>query len=408
LDDFALSQGGFSTMQHDFKDSPVKAHTHMGQGPVLVGSTAVKARPRLDQRPGLIKNTTVKLKLVLILLTLTLLPIFLIGYLSYNSFRTTLTQKIVKASLDRLSQTVVNIQLKLNEFENISVRLFINQEFNTTIKSYLSDKDPKTTLQGKTEISAYFNEYMISNQDIFAFMFICDRDLERSVIVTKDYYQDFLDLSRHFKETTTYRNILKAGGGIVWSSSIKLNLNHYLVLGRQIKNSLDGESLGILAIIIDEEKIDRLTNLNVYKQLNFSLGQIDNYGFIINNSGEIVSTPFKEEIGKNLVDIMKNNAPIKAILTDPVSDRDYGSEINQGSLITEVNRKQTLVTYKTIGSKIGVGGKSGWRLLSITPTSDLYAEVRSIGLSTLLIGVIFGILAIILGLKLERLLQTRK
>ncbi|HEX3046003.1 MAG TPA: hypothetical protein VHY08_14695 [Bacillota bacterium] len=395
-------------MQHDLKDSPVKAHTHVGQGPVLVGNTAVKARSRQDRRPGLFKNTTVKLKLVLILLTLTLLPIFLIGYLSYNSFRTTLTQKIVKASLDRLSQTVVNIQLKLNEFENISVRLFINQEFNNTIKSYLSDKDPKTTLQGKTEIAAYFNEYMISNQDIFAFMFICDRDLERSVIVTKDYYQDFLDLSRHFKETTTYRNILKAGGGIVWSSSIKLNLNHYLVLGRQIKNSLDGESLGILAIIIDEEKIDRLTNLNVYKQLSFSLGEIDNYGFIINNSGEIVSTPFKEEIGKNLVDIMKNNAPIKAILTDPVSDRDYGSEINQGSLITEVNRKQTVVTYKTIGSKIGVGGKSGWRLLSITPTSDLYAEVRSIGLITLLIGVIFGILAIILGLKLERLLQPKR
>ncbi|MCL6591425.1 MAG: cache domain-containing protein [Firmicutes bacterium] len=343
----------------------------------------------------MIARIPIRFKLAGIFLFLTLAPVVIIGAFSYCSFKAALTQKIVRYSLDGLIQTVSNIQLKLAEFENISVRLFINQEFNDTITSYLAATDAKTISRKKRDIESYFNEYMITNPDIYAFMFICGANAERSIVIAKDDYPDFINLTRNFKATATYQNILKAGGGIVWSSSIKLNLSHYLVLGRQIKDSLSGESRGILAIIIDEEKIDHLSNLNIYNQLNLSLGEIDNYGLIINSRGELISTPFKEDIGKNIAAIMRDIKPLKKILAGSVSDRDYGSEINQGSFITEVNHKQSLVVYKTIGSKIGVGGKSGWHLLRITPTSNLYGEVSMVGLLTMLTGLVFGILAVL-------------
>lgn len=328
------------------------------------------------------------------LFTAVILPTIIFGLLFYNQFQETLTRKIIQYSLDGLNQTVVNIQLKLAEFEKISVQLFINKGFNTTVINYITSKDTAQLPFKKSQIESYFNEYMISNQDIFAFMFICDRYPERSFVVAKDDHDAFLSLTQHFMETHTYQNIRKAGGGIVWSASIKLGISHYVVLGREIKNMADGEPLGVLAIFVDEEKIDQLSNLNVYKQLNISFSDLENYNLIINNNGEIVSSPFKDDIGKNVSGLMKNTQPLKDIFDNKVSDRDYGNEINQGSFITEINHKQTLVTYKTIGSQSGIGGKSGWHMLNLTPTSPLYDKVNKVSVLMFLVAVLFGIIAI--------------
>jgi methyl-accepting chemotaxis protein len=351
-----------------------------------------------------LSSKKIRTRIILFFLFVSLVPICVIGSLSYISFRATITKKTAQYSLDLLTQTVSNIQLKLAEFENISVRLFINKEFNDILGNYVSVKDG-TSLQKKI-IEDYFNEYMISNKDVFAFMFICNSKNEKSIVITKDYYQDFLNLTRHFRETYSYQSIVKAGGGIVWSSTIKLNGNHFVILGRYIKDLTTGEPLGILAIVVDEDKIDQLANQTIYNQLNISFNELESYSFIINNDGEIVSSPFKEEIGKNVTQIMKETKPLRPILGNLVSNRDYGSEINQGSFITEVNKKQMLVTYKSIGSKIGVGGKSGWNLLSLAPTAYLYQEVSSIGLITLVIGIAFVILAIFLSFYVANLIKT--
>ena len=55
---------------------------------------------------------------------------------------------------------------------------------------------------------------------------------------------NFMELTKNFKDHNGYRNIRAAGGGIVWSSAIKINLSHFVLLGRQIKDMSSGESLG--------------------------------------------------------------------------------------------------------------------------------------------------------------------
>jgi hypothetical protein len=124
----------------------------------------------------------------------------------------------------------------------------------------------------------------------------------------------------------------------------------------------------------------------MYSKVNSSLGNIENYSLIINHEGEIVSTPFKKEIGSNITEMVKNKQPLKGVLGIPPAHRGIGSEITQGSFITRVNGKETLLTYKEIGSKIGVGGSSGWRLLNLTPTSSLYEELRNVFVFVFVIG----------------------
>jgi hypothetical protein len=123
---------------------------------------------------------------------------------------------------------------------------------------------------------------------------------------------------------------------------------------------------------------------------------MERFAFIINNDGEIISSPFKKDIGRNITTLMKNVGPLKPIM-EYTGDRDYGSEINQGSYITRVNNQPMLVTFKSIGSKIGIGGKSGWHLISVAPTSFLYSELRMVGLATLLLVAVFGVTAVFLS-----------
>jgi hypothetical protein len=344
-------------------------------------------RKRL-QTNGLIRN-----RLILSFILLSLTPIFIIGFLSYYYCQRAITRKITQYSQAELMQTVANVQTKLAAFESTLVRLFINTEFNSTLVALSDAEEEPQFLLAKKRIEAHFKEYMISNQDIYGFMFMCEPNLDHSVLITKDYYDEFMALIKDFENQNAYRNIMTAGGGIVWSSALQLNRSHFVLLGRQIKNKSTGESLGILGIILDEERIDQLINLNIYTRLYISLPEIGSYSLVINNDGEIVSTPFKEDIGKDFSKIIKETKPLDEIFS-LVSDRDYGSEVNQGSFITEVNRRPTLVTFKTIGSKVGIGGKSSWHLLSLAPTSYLYAEVRTLGYTTLILGLIFAVASV--------------
>ncbi len=351
-------------------------------------------------------NDFIRYKIIFFFLFVSLLPICLIGSFSYFCLKANVTQTTARYSLDMLIQTVANTQLKLAEFENISVRLFINKDFNEALSNYIKSSDGSYAIR-KRNIEDYFNEYMISNKDIFAFLFISDTDNNQSIVITKDYYEDFVGLTKHFAETSSYQNIIVAGGGIVWSNTIKLNRNYFLVLGRHIKDAGSGESLGILAIVVDEEKIDQLANLTLYNKLNISVGNMERYSFIMNNEGEIISSPLKTDIGKNIAALMRDITPLKPILKY-TGDRDYGNEINQGSYITQVNNQPMLVTYKSIGSKIGIGGKSGWHLISVAPTSTLYEGLRMVGLITLLLGIAFGVIAVIISFHIASLFNNQR
>lgn len=353
-------------------------------------ATTRKAGPELGAGP---RMAEIRRQIARYFLLISLAPTLIAGVVSYMSARAAINRKTADHALAEVIRIVANTQTKLAEFENISMRLFVNKDFNSTLSAYARGIDKPERSANRKIIEDCFNEYMISNQDIFAFMFICGPDAGRSILIAKDYQQDFLRLMRDFSTCHAYQDIIRAGGGLVWSRPVGFARSHFVMLGRYIKDMSSGQPLGILAIAVDEDRIDQLVNLTVYNRLQVSLGEIESYSIIIDNDGEVVSTPYKEDIGKDISLFMQDVGPLQKLFK-PISDRDYGSEVNQGSFITRVNGKQTLVTYKTISSKIGVGGKSGWHLVSLAPTSYFYKELMTLGFCILALVVVFGILAI--------------
>src|SRR5690554_5176615 len=114
-----------------------------------------------------LSNGSIRNRLICCLLLVSLAPILIIGFLSYYNAREAITNKTTQYSQAELMQTVANIQSKLAEFENTSVRLFITKGFNTNLATLSGVEDETQLLLTKREVESYFKEYMISNQDIF-------------------------------------------------------------------------------------------------------------------------------------------------------------------------------------------------------------------------------------------------
>lgn len=356
-------------------------------------------RPQENRYWQTLAAIPIRYKLIGFFLVISLLPLGIVGTMSYTSSKEAMVQKITEYSLKVTTQSVANLQQKLRELENVAGQLLLNQAFIEALVRLESSPDDGGLEALKKTAAAFFNTYMISYQDIGAMVFIGEGGPERIVTVTKDYAAEMPGFIRRFRRTRSYQDILRAGGSSVWVSSLKLGASHYELLGRSLKHPETGKSMGILTIFIDEEKFDRLVNFYLYNQADLAMDQVKNYALIIDEQGKVVSTPFKEDIGKPVGRMITGIAPLRELLRGKTSDRDYGGEQNQGSYLTRVNGQSSLVVYKSIGSETGIGANSRWHLLSITLTSYLYREAWAVGLNTLMLGLTVAFLTIFLSVR---------
>lgn len=347
------------------------------------------------------EHFSIRKRFIFFFLLFSLTPIIIIGSISNKNFKKLVTDKIVRYSLAELAQAAVNIQQKLAEYETISLQLFVNKEFITTLENYSDSGNNSPNSAIRETVKSCFNEYMTNKNDLFGFMFLPISENLNTIVVTKDFQKDFITLSQNYIRTSAGNNILKADGGIVWSATQKIKRSNFLILGRLIKRISNGKPLGILAIIIDEDKIDQLANLSIYSDLNNSLNGIESYSLVINSNGEIVSSPFKEDIGQSASQLVRN-------IGLPKSNAIPDSKIDQGSFFTIVNQQKSLVTYKAVGRKIGKAGKGDWYLVNLAPASFLYKEQRAVTIATIALSLIFGILGVWVSFSVTNMIYKKR
>jgi len=354
----------------------------------------IKARG--SRRPIIQARFSPRITLFCLLIVLTLTPLLIVGTISHGHFKEAVTGKVVRYSLAELTQTVNNLQEKLAGYEAVSLQLFVNNDFLTALEKYC-DHGNKAREAAET-VKTCFHEHMKNDPGLFGFIFAGASGQIEPIVVAKDSQENFIALSRKLKETGAGREIMEADGGIVWAAPLKINRGNYLLLGRLMKKISTGAPLGILALVIDEEKIDRLVNLAFYEELNDSWDGIDYYSLIINSRGEIISSPFKEEIGKKVPQIIEGILPANG---GALTGEDAGQG-RQGSFLTTVNREQNLVTYKAVGCKNKTAWRNSWYLVNLVSTSFLYKERRVVAATTLVLSLLFGALALLISLYLTK------
>ncbi|MCL6590529.1 MAG: methyl-accepting chemotaxis protein [Firmicutes bacterium] len=341
-----------------------------------------------------IKNHSIRKKLLVFFLVISLIPIIIIGSLSYFQAKQAIIKKITKYSQEMIAAIGLNLGKDMKTYENISSQFVVNQGLNHLLKSYSLLIETDSAISSlKQRFNDSLREYIAGNQSIRSIVFIDETTAQKSFLTAgKPLPSDF---SQSFKNTMVFKNVIQANGRMVWAPPIQLEPQqgaNYVILGRRIKDISTGVPLGVFLIFIDENSFDNAINGNLYSLTGANTLDTmkTSYAIIINRDGNIVSSRFKENIGQNIKDLMKNTKPLELM---------FNSTSDHGSFNSMVKNKPVLVTYQALGSR-------GWFLLSIAPVSFLYEEIAALQFQVLILALIIGVAATLIAFWIANMIAA--
>ncbi|HHT48540.1 MAG TPA: methyl-accepting chemotaxis protein [Firmicutes bacterium] len=342
---------------------------------------------------------SIRKRLIIVFLLVSLVPLCVIGSISYFSSRSALSSKAAQYSMDSLVKTGYILEMKLAEYADVSLQMQIDRSLNETISNYVKAENDYDMVLASIVLKRAIERYLYADEGIAGLMFL--GETEKHFVALGS-----IKLQPDFRETEFYAQVLSAGGRVVWASSpyvMEDSDQAYILAGRLIEDLNTGRPLGVFLTFVSEESIDRLVNYSVYQEPDIQ----ESYFMLISRTGQIAALPKKagkEHVGKDLSDFLNNSAALQEII---------GGGAEKNALFTGLFKENVLLTVGRMGSQQQLAASSwegqttataeelgtyDWYLLGITPTSYLYQEARSVGVTTLILGVIFGGGAVLLSL----------
>lgn len=302
---------------------------------------------------------SIRRRLILFFLLLSIIPVVLLGSIAYQYAKNTITNKITEYSLQSLVQASIPIDLTIQKYEDLSVQLLIDLEYQSLLKAYFQDGTPEAAPP------QIFDDSLAYDPNVRGL-------LVGSLLNTNTYVgAGFGDLDGSYsrlKETPVYQEALKVPGQVRWGL-----VDNDLVMARVINDLGTGAPLGVFAVIFNGLKLNQMINfgsLTLSDSMSFGNSP---YSILVKAEGEILSSPFTEEMGLTIYDLIEGVAISELI--ENKSNRGYFSD--------RLRDDDTLVTYYKMASK-------DWYLLGLAPYDYLYQEIRAIG------SLIFGFVMVLI------------
>jgi methyl-accepting chemotaxis protein len=321
------------------------------------------------QRYKSLNALPIRNRLILAFLAVSIIPILIMGVISYNISRNAITDKVAKYSGRELMQTYYNLNLALQKYT----------DFSTSIQS-LSNKDLKDLLAKlSTDVSDSERiDLELQLKKKFQGTFALDSGLTIAFYPANGkpfvYFGNDTGLEK-FQGTSLYKRATSQNA--VWEIYGK-----EIVFVRELKNINDNIELGKIAFFIDETKLDNIINQALYNEPNYSPEHITEfpYSIAMNQQGIILMSPFQSDLGKNISSIGGGNLLKQIKSSDETNNKFTG----------KIKKCKVLITFTKIPNK-------GWYLLDIAPDSFLYSEMSKLLWWAFLIGFILCVIAVMVS-----------
>lgn len=222
----------------------------------------------------------IRYKLVSVFLLLALVPVMVIGYLSFSKSKALLREKTSRYTLDILDEISKNIELKLHAVEQISKIIFVNNDVQKLLNdSNKGFENEFLQVNATREIRKFLSKTIETNDDIDSVYLISNSGIVFSVILS----------TNTFKLTPHIANQADPGEGkSVWcSTDVQAKT---LPLVRVVTDLEKFKKIGYLVINIKEKSLSEIYSKTALKK-NTEL-------YIINNDGSIVSHENKIMLGQ--------------------------------------------------------------------------------------------------------------
>ena len=318
---------------------------------------SIKIKFKMKSITKIKMKSTIKTKLMATFLIMATLPIIIVGSFSYIIAENTVEKKVSNFSQQLLNQINMNVSSFINEYVNKTTSVITNSKLAELMKDINSDSYSYDNMVKSKEVEGILKSTASSDSNISTF---CILQQDGKILGTVDTHsQDYI--KNKIKDSPLYNEIRKNDSKVYWVTGI--NDNSEIFLMREYKDTIRSNDNGILIMAI---------KTNVFKNL-FEKMQLDS-----NNNIQILDE--NKNIIFNIDDKNTNNEGLSNIINEVYNLEPSGNFVKDNNLIT----------FSSCDN--------GWKIISEVPMSSLINDIRLSGLFTLIIGVVCGIIAVIIGL----------
>ncbi|MGF9695409.1 MULTISPECIES: cache domain-containing sensor histidine kinase [Paenibacillus] len=298
-------------------------------------------------------NLSFRSKLFLVFVLVTIIPMMLLVYFSFELTKSKLTEQIYINMMNSTAQITKNLENKLDSYEHISASIYLDNRLANYLTSEYQD-DP-SYLDVYNYIGNRIDTIMAAYPDFDSAFIYSDNPS-----LPKDHYY-IKPITPEVQETELYQKLQQSYGNIVHlSSPITEEGPAMFTLARLLNNNSNQYPYGMLVFQISESVI--------YSLMEKEAGGKDI--FIMNDQGIILSSADKKLINTRLPELLQQN---------------FGESLS-GRFDTTYQGVKALAVYNTL--------KNGWKTVSIFPYDSIIKDAKS--LSQLIIKISLGFIGVAL------------
>ncbi|MFS0869871.1 cache domain-containing sensor histidine kinase [Paenibacillus xylanilyticus] len=298
-------------------------------------------------------NLNFRSKLFLVFVLVTIIPMMLLVYFSFELTKSKLTEQIYINMMNSTAQITKNLENKLDSYEHISASIYLDNRLANYLTSEYQD-DP-SYLDVYNYIGNRIDTIMAAYPDFDSAFIYSDNPS-----LPKDHYY-IKPITPEVQETELYQKLQQSYGNIIHlSSPITEEGPAMFTLARLLNNNSNQYPYGMLVFQISESVI--------YSLMEKEAGGKDI--FIMNDQGIILSSADKKLINTRLPELLQQNF----------------EESLSGRFDTTYQGVKALAVYNTL--------KNGWKTVSIFPYDSIIKDAKS--LSQLIIKISLGFIGVAL------------
>lgn len=316
---------------------------------------------------------------------ITIIPIILLGFISYNNAFNSIKDTATKASFETLKQLRENIEIKLSNYEEISTQIIINdsvQQFINLKSNNLTEEE--TQLNQK--VNNLLSNFTYTNPQIYNITLLTKNKINIDTL-NSDYPDDVYDKLNNSSLMDKARTFAGRGfwvgrhGELDQQRSNK-NTNYGLSLVRLVNSTALNEEMGLLVIDLRLELVE-----SIIKEIN--LGDSSEIHLVSLDKRDIAFEIVEGESKR----IDTNNSG------NQITEMDFYSKMNdiEGTFLDKYKGQEYMMTYTKV---VTLNGDSGYILVCLIPTSNFKAAAGGIRTVTFIFTLVAIVFALVIGFYL--------
>lgn len=315
-------------------------------------------------------KSSIMYKWVILLIAITLVPLLLLGTVSYSITKNAIDKKVADSSKQLIRQTADNIDTRFSGYKDMVMQMITSPEIMSILQKLQRQKEDSVENLSLTTKLAYYTSVSPEFKSV-SFM------TESMYIKGIFRWDDQAELKAEF-----YNRTMSAGNDFVWFPT-RLGLysdtadNHQEMVfsvSKQVFNIHDGRQLG-MAVVLDirEEMLSDILRKNAGGDLRTESFIIDRKGIILSHADKsMLLTP---------VDRWFEEGEDSSFLQH--------AEAEEESYVTRYKGKEVMVNSLRLNS-------NDWRVVHVIERSSLYKDsdrVIQVIVIIVMAGIVFSIIA---------------